>query len=115
MKNLNVLVLLGVLLLVPISILAHGPGGHKATLAINAEEAKSIAGDAVKVKIKEGKLESSWSSIEPNEPTKEIINHHGSEWIITFDNTGVQDKKKQKLYVFLNMQGHVTGINFTGK
>ncbi|MFN8613463.1 MAG: DUF6488 family protein [Vulcanimicrobiota bacterium] len=90
----------------------HGPHTHE--IEIDAEEAKLLARDAVEGKIKEGKLHSSWSKIPPNQP--QPIQLGGRiEWLVHFDDPGRTDPKQRRLYVFLKLNGQLSGINFTGR
>lgn len=40
---------------------------------------------------------------------------HGTEWMITYENKGIEDKTKQTLYMFYSLNGHYITANFTGK
>ena len=37
-----------------------------------------------------------------------------TEWVISFGNDYLKDVEKQILYIFINMDGKVTGANYTG-
>jgi len=93
---------------------SHGPdGGHKPHGT--ASEATVIK-RATKVKnnlAKKGTIDSSWqdsqyASIEQKTYDK------GLEWVVTFTNNKVNDKKKQTLYIFYSLDGHYIAANYTG-
>ena len=37
------------------------------------------------------------------------------EWVVHLQNLSIEDKKKQNIYIFVNLYGHVTGVNYIGK
>ncbi|MBS2035736.1 hypothetical protein JST97_12165 [bacterium] len=97
------------------SALAHpGHGPHTHEIEIDAEEAGLLAPDAVALKVKEGRLDASWLSIKPN-PARPVQLGQQVEWLVTFDNPSLPDEKKRRLYVFLKLNGQLSGINFTGR
>lgn len=94
--------------------LAHpGHGPHTHEIEIDAEEAALLARDEVARKVREKKLESSWLKIEAN-PAQPIQSGASLEWKVTFDNPAAPEGQR-RLYVFLRLNGQVSGINFTGR
>jgi len=110
--NKVLLLIFGLICFTTSSIFAHG-GSHTPGPAIKAEKAKIIAAKAVKKLIATNKLDSAWKDIKANEPTQKSFSH-GPEWVVTFNNPSSAKKEQQKLFVFVTLQGKVSGANFSG-
>ena len=41
--------------------------------------------------------------------------HEDLEWVVSYQNMNIQNPKKQKLYIFVDLYGHITAANYTGK
>lgn len=96
-------------------VIAHGPGGegHGPLTEITESEAGERATRVVVNIVEKGKLDASWTEVQPAGVKKQIFN--GSpEWVITFDNSKEKDPAKQKLYVFISIYGQYLGANHTG-
>lgn len=95
---------------------AHGPdgGGHGSTTRITEIQAREKATQLVAIIVKKGRLDASWSRIQPAEAEKKTFQGR-LEWIVTFINPAEKDAAKQKLYVFLSLYGEYTGANYEGK
>lgn len=105
---------LGISLLAVSGVLAHpGHGPHTHEIEVDAEEAALLAKDEVVRKVKSGALEASWAAIAANRP-EPIQSGKTIEWKVSFDNPAAP-QGRQRLYVFLLLNGTVTGINFTGR
>lgn len=92
----------------------HGPGGtHTQAKAINANEAKEAAKDVVKKLAEKGKLDKSWIKLTAASATQKKFKDQ-TEWVVTFNNPAGA-KGKQKLFVFLSMNGDYLGANHTGQ
>lgn len=64
--------------------------------------------------IKQSKIDPSWKAIEQDK--NELVDgKKGKEWLITFTNPTVDDKMKEKLYIFFTAPGNFIAANFTGK
>jgi hypothetical protein len=64
--------------------------------------------------IKQGKLEASWSDIQPGKP-EQIDGKKGKEWKLTFKNPAAKDKAKETLYMFYTLPGNFVAANHTGQ
>ena len=64
--------------------------------------------------ITQGKIESSWKTIEPGKPEM-VEGKKGKEWLVTFIDPAITDKTKEKLYMFFTISGNFIAANFTGK
>lgn len=79
----------------------------QATAAANAQAAISSL-------VQRGKLDKSWEAVAAT--STETIEFNGkSEWKVIFDNGNIADAKKQKLYVFLTINGQYIAANYSGK
>jgi hypothetical protein len=91
-----------------------GNGPHNHEIQIDADEAKLLAKDVVAAKVKEGKLGTVWLNIEPGETTPKKFGKK-LEWRVIFDNPKMSDVSKRRLYVFLQIDGKLSAVNFTGR
>ena len=98
--------------------LAHPDGGRDHTHApeepISKKQAQERASKVVAKKVKAGKLNKSWTAIEPTKIYQKDFGH-GPEWVVEFHDPKVTDKAKDTVYVFIGLKGKVFGINFTGE
>lgn len=94
---------------------AHSHGGvshvhEKITEAKAIVIAKSMADNLAK----KGTIDKSWENVDASKVEKKTFGKN-EEWVVSFNNSKVEDKSKQTLYVFIDLTGEVTGANFTGK
>lgn len=61
-----------------------------------------------------GKLDASWKGVSASEPEQKTFGS-ATEWIVPFKNSKASDKAKQTLYLFVTLDGILSGANFTGK
>lgn len=87
---------------------SHGPKTE-----ITESEASAKATQLVAAIVKQGKLDASWTQLQPEEVQKKSFKDR-SEWVIIFNNSAEKDSAKQKLYVFLSLYGQYLGANHTG-
>ncbi len=71
------------------------------------------ASDRKEVLIKQGKIDASWKTIE-RDKIEMVDGKKGKEWLVTFNNLAVDDKTKEKLYMFFTAPGNFIAANFTG-
>ncbi|MDP1549058.1 MAG: DUF6488 family protein [Nitrosomonas sp.] len=64
--------------------------------------------------IKQGKIDPSWKAIEQDK-IELVDGKKGKEWLVTFTDPTVDDKTKEKLYMFFTAPGNFIAANFTGK
>ena len=101
-------------LLFAASALAGGNHFHPKKVAkcakeCTADEAKASVPEAITYLNKWGKIETSWSSAKIESVEKKQFSK-GPEWVVT-----LADASKQKRYVFVSLDGYVTGSNSTGE
>ena len=78
------------------------------------ETVTNCATERKEVLIKQGKIDSSWKTIEQDK-IELVDGKKGKEWLVTFTNPAATDKKKEKLYLFFTAPGNFIAANFTGK
>ena len=86
---------------------SHGP-----VTPVSEEQALKNALSAVTSIVQKDKIDVSWADIKPADAKKKQFKN-GLEWVVTFNNPKVEDKKRT-LYVFLSLGGQYLGANFTG-
>lgn len=91
---------------------AHGSHTHKSS-EIPEAKVKDIANAYVDKLVNDAKIERSWLKSSIIGSQKKLFNKH-TEWVISFGNDYLKDVEKQILYIFINMDGKVTGANYTG-
>ena len=92
---------------------AHGGAHTHESSEIPEIKVKEIAGAYVEKLVNERKIERSWLKSSVVDSQKKIFNK-STEWVISFGNDYLKDVEKQILYIFINMDGKVTGANYTG-
>jgi len=93
----------------------HGPGGSHKPHGGPVDEATVIK-RATKVKNNlaiKGTIPKSWATKSHTGIEKKTY-AKGPEWVVTFNNKEVKDKKKQTLYIFYSVDGHYIAANYTG-
>lgn len=92
----------------------HSHGGNSHTHEkVSKQKAINIAKSMRDGLAKKGTLENSWKSVD-YATIKQKKFGKITEWVVTFNNTKIEDKTKQTLYVFVSLYGKVTGANYTG-
>ncbi|MBE0514016.1 DUF6488 family protein [Sulfurimonas sp.] len=92
----------------------HDHGHSHSQEKISEAKAKEIAIRAVKNYTLNGKLDKSWENV-PIDTIKKQTYQSAPEWAVTFKNQKESNMERQKLYVFVNQYGEMTGANFTGQ
>ena len=91
----------------------HNHGHSHQQAPVNKATAEKNAEKVVISLIDKNKLDKSWSPAMISASEKKIFN--GSrEWVVTFINDKISDAAKQKLYVFLTLEGEYIAANYTG-
>jgi len=85
---------------------SHGVAKQETVLAKSKQKINQL--------IEKKKLDASWGIMQHSTMEKKTYKH-GTEWIITYENKGIEDKTKQTLYMFYSLNGHYIAANFTGK
>ncbi len=88
----------------------HGP----ATPPVSQSQAEAVAIEAIAALIDNGKIDSSWKSVEVVNAEQKVYDGN-TEWVISFKNETVSDTAKQTLYIFLTQGGEYIAANYTGK
>ena len=91
---------------------AHGHSHDKATLS--KAKAEELALKDLSGLVKSGEIDKSWLGKSVSKTEKKKF-HHSMEWVVSFKNNKLTDKKKQTLYIFVNMHGQISGANYSGK
>ena len=94
----------------------HGGDTHSHD-APQKEVSKASIEKIVKQEIKRlalaKKIDNSWSFVPISKMKKKKYNN-SDEWAVVLDNSKIQDKTKQRLYIFVSVYGNITGVNYTG-
>lgn len=64
--------------------------------------------------VQQKKLDASWLEI-PIVGTDKKKFTYKVEWVVIYRDLSIKDKKKQNVYIFVDLYGHVTGVNYIGK
>ncbi len=91
----------------------HDHGHSHAQAPVNKEIAENNAEKAMASLVLKGKIDKSWESITASSSEKKSFNGR-SEWVVIFVNKNITDSDKQKLYVFLTLNGEYIAANYTG-
>lgn len=117
MKNTLVIfiILLSSLLFITPTIAGEGhshDGGHSHG-PVAGDKAAEMAAVRLNKLANAGKIPASWKGIKASSTVKKQY-AKGPEWVITFNNSKVQDVKKQKLYMFFTLDGIYIAANYSG-
>lgn len=85
---------------------SHGP--------VSQERAQAIATRQVQRLADKGKIAKSWGSVKASTIEQKQFGSQ-TEWVVVFANDKVEDASKQKLYVFLTLDGGYLAANYTGE
>ncbi len=78
------------------------------------EEIAILKAKEVIAKLVEKKqLESSWKLLDAKSAEKKIFDDR-PEWVVSFQNTKISDKKRQNIYIFMKLNGEFIAVNHTG-
>ena len=86
----------------------------KAKDCTKAEVAAGVEGKVLPMLIQSGKLNSTWGGLKASSTTQKDFKS-AKEWVLTVINDKVAEKAKQTLYVFVTLEGTLSGANFTGQ
>lgn len=92
---------------------AHGGSHSHASSEIPEAKIKDIAVSYLDKLVNGGKIERSWLKSSVIDSEKKIFNRT-REWVISFGNDYIKDVEKRILYIFITIDGKVTGANYTG-
>ena len=94
----------------PLVLMAHGD--H--TQEISQNTIRVAAKEKVRALAKSNKIPMSWKSVSMKEMRK-VQYEYVQEWVVIFDNKKIENSKKKRLYIFVDLHGMVVGANYTGK
>jgi len=77
---------------------------------LNKTAISKIAEAEVKRLTMRKKISKSWSLV----PILAIKKSASNDWLVTFNNSKIKKKSKQNLYIFVDVYGHIQGVNYTG-
>ena len=114
-KLLKIFVLSAVLAFAINPLYAHGSAGHTHTKQeLSEEKVEAIAKLEIKRLTQENKISKTWVNAQRHSIRTKTFGA-SDEWIVTYKNKLINDKSKQKLYIFINLDGKVSGANYSGK
>lgn len=91
----------------------HGHGHDHAHHEVTQADVKIIADKKVNDLIVKGKIPKSWKSV--NAPSlKKKQFKHAMDWVVLYTNPKITNAKYKELYIFVSLNGNVTGANYTG-
>ena len=94
---------------------AHGGAKHShATEKVSEEKIQSIATQEVVRLANANKISRSWLSA-PRKNIRKTIFGDKMEWVVSYKNKLLQEKSKRVLYIFVTLDGKISGANYTGK
>lgn len=91
----------------------HNHGHSHAQAPVNQATAEKNAQEVILSLVKKNKVAKSWASITASSVKKKVFNNR-YEWVVVFVNDKVTDTEKQKLHVFLTLEGEYIAVNHTG-
>ncbi len=80
---------------------------------VDQATAQTRATKVVAMLVETKKLDESWGSLTARSVEEKIFNGT-PEWVVVFVNDKITDTDKQKLHVFLTLEGDYIAANFTG-
>ena len=92
----------------------EGHGHSHAHVEISKSQAQEIARLKLSKVLQSKKIDQSWSKAQLIS-TKIKKFQYSREWVIEFQNTKIENKEEQIIYVFVSLSGEVTGANYTGE
>jgi hypothetical protein len=112
-------IILTAMTLVALKTFASGGHFHPKQVAKCAKECteqqvKDAVPAAITYLAKWDKITNSWSSAKIDSAIKKDFKK-GPEWVVTLVDSTIQDTAKQKRYIFMSLDGYVTGSNSTGE
>lgn len=114
MKNL-LKILLSVMLMGIVFNTLYAHGGHKhAKQEMSEDSVQALATVEVKRLVQAKKIPRSWMNT-PRQTVRKVIFGNKMEWQVSYKNKAIPEKKKRILYIFLTLDGKISGANYSGK
>ena len=81
---------------------------------LNKRAIVEIAKHEIRRLVIKKKLPKSWKNtnivtVKKNKP------RNTDDWVVTFNNKKIKNKKRQKLYIFVDVRGNIVGANYTNR
>jgi len=93
----------------------YAHGGHKhAKQELSEDSVQALATTEVKRLIQADKISPSWVNA-PRLTVRKVIFAKKMEWVVSYKNKRIPEKEKRVLYIFLSLDGKITGANYSGK
>lgn len=110
--------LLLVLVVFSQSIFANGNHYHpkkflKCAAECNEAEVRKSVPEALDILVKAREVKEAWKTV-PVEKVEKKKFSKGEEWVVSFFNKNEKNTSKQRLYMFITMDGWLNGANNTG-
>lgn len=80
---------------------------------LSEPEIKAKAKEALASLVAKNKIDKSWLKVAVTKMGKKTFGGK-VEWAVVFNNKNIKDNKKETLYIFLDLNGDITGTNYTG-
>jgi len=114
-KLLKIFVLSAVLAFAINPLYAHGSAGHThSKKELSEEKVESIAKLELKRLASINKVSKTWLNATRYSIRKKTFGS-SDEWVVAYKNKLINEKSKEKLYIFITVDGKVSGANYTGK
>ncbi len=91
----------------------HEHGHSHAQAPVSQEIAEKNANEVIASLIERDKIDKIWATIKASSVDKKVLNGN-PEWVVIYDSKKITDADKQKLYVFLTVEGDYIAANYTG-
>lgn len=93
----------------------YSHGGHKhAKQEMSEDSVQALATAEVKKLIQAKKISQSWISA-PRLTVRKVIFGNKMEWVVSYKNKRIPEKEKRILYIYLTLDGKISGANYSGK
>lgn len=93
-------------------LFAHG-NHSKSPLVIKEITIQKIAIKKVATLVKSKKIHKSWLDSSIIDTEQKDFNEQ-EEWVVSFGNDQIENVEKKILYIFVTLEGEVTGANYSG-
>ncbi|MDH5391688.1 MAG: DUF6488 family protein [Gammaproteobacteria bacterium] len=93
---------------------ASDHGHSHSHLPVDSVAAKANATKILAALVKRNVVDKSWAAVKATSVEQKEIKGN-PEWVVIFDNAGLADKSKRKLYLFLTLGGDYIAANYSGK
>jgi hypothetical protein len=100
------------------NVFAHGSHPRRIvpckTVECTQAEIEAVAPEVLAQLILNGRIDQSWSDVKVSKVEKKGFKK-GADWTLTYINPKSSDRKKQRFFAFITLDGYFNGSNFTGE